>query len=61
MLRENEERWKQLCQQASIEQDPEKLREPIKEINDLLAGKYNCVKSTTPPTEPATDCQPTSP
>ena len=60
MLRENEERWKQLCQQASIEQDPEKLREPIKEINDLLAEKYNRVKSTTP-TEPATDCQPTSP
>jgi hypothetical protein len=48
MLGENAERWKQLCEQASTEQDPQKLRDLIKEINDLLDQKYNRVKSGTP-------------
>lgn len=48
MLGENAERWKQLCQQASTEQEPQKLRELIKEINDLLDKKYNRVKRSTP-------------
>ena len=48
MLRENQERWKQLCQQASTEQDPEKLRALIKEINDLLNEKYNHVNNSVP-------------
>ena len=28
-----------LCEQAAIEQDPKKLHELIKEINDLLEAK----------------------
>ncbi|MGA7089588.1 MAG: hypothetical protein WBX12_02810 [Candidatus Acidiferrales bacterium] len=40
MLRENRERWLELCEQASKEQDPEKLRELIREINRLLDAKY---------------------
>ena len=28
-----------LCEQAAIEQDPEKLHELVKEINDLLEAK----------------------
>jgi hypothetical protein len=40
-MRENEERWKDLCWQASVEQDPRKLSELIKEINALLAKKQN--------------------
>ena len=35
----NKERWKVLLRAASVEQDPEKLHELIKEINDLLAAK----------------------
>ena len=33
------ERWKQLCEQASREQDPKKLVELI-EINELLEAKH---------------------
>jgi len=33
------ERWKELCEQASKEQDPKKLHELIREINDLLETK----------------------
>jgi hypothetical protein len=40
-MREDTERWKKLCEQASIEQDPKKLLELVKEINDLLAKKQN--------------------
>jgi len=35
-MRENEERWKELCKQATVEQDPAKLHQLIKEINELL-------------------------
>jgi hypothetical protein len=35
----NKERWKELCRQASVEQDPKKLHELIAEINRLLEGK----------------------
>jgi hypothetical protein len=38
-MRENIERWRQLCEQAAVEQDSHKLLELIKEINDLLEGK----------------------
>jgi hypothetical protein len=31
--------WMELCQQASVEQDPEKLMELIQEINRLLDEK----------------------
>jgi hypothetical protein len=33
------DRWAQLCQQASLEQDPEKLLMLIREINNLLEEK----------------------
>lgn len=38
-MRENDERWKQLCQQAANEHDPEKLLELTRQINDLLLSK----------------------
>lgn len=38
-MRENEERWKQLCQEAANEQDPRKLLELTCQINDLLLLK----------------------
>jgi hypothetical protein len=33
------ERWEDLCAQAADEQDPEKLLELVKEINQLLEEK----------------------
>jgi hypothetical protein len=39
MQGENKERWKLLCEQAAIEQDPQRLLELTREINDLLLGK----------------------
>jgi hypothetical protein len=38
-VRESEERWKQLCQEAANEQDPRKLLELTRQINDLLLLK----------------------
>jgi hypothetical protein len=38
-MRENNERWKLLCEMAQTEQDPQKLLELTREINDLLLGK----------------------
>jgi hypothetical protein len=39
MRGENKERWKVLCEQAAVEQDPEKQHKFIKEINNLLEIK----------------------
>jgi hypothetical protein len=33
------ERWRELCQQAVVEQDSQKLLELIREINELLDAK----------------------
>ena len=38
-MQEKKERWLELCAQAAIEQDPNKLMELVKEINDLLEQK----------------------
>ena len=40
-MRENEERWKYLCELAAKEQDPQKLIELTREINKLLLFKQN--------------------
>jgi hypothetical protein len=40
-MRENEERWKHLCELAAKEQDPQKLIELTREINNLLLFKQN--------------------
>jgi hypothetical protein len=39
MKGETRERWRVLCEQAANEQDPEKLMEIVKEINELLEAK----------------------
>jgi hypothetical protein len=46
----NRERWKVLCEQASTEQDAEKLHELIKQINDLLESKEARLKGRLPST-----------
>ena len=35
----NKERWLELCAQAAVEQDPARMLELVKEINDLLEEK----------------------
>jgi len=39
MIGENNERWRELCEQAAIEQDPKKLVELTTEIYRLLEEK----------------------
>jgi hypothetical protein len=51
-MRENEERWKELCRQASVEQDPEKLHELIAEINRLLEAKQQRLDRTAASEKP---------
>jgi hypothetical protein len=36
---ENNERWKELCAQAAVEQDPARLIELVQEINRMLEEK----------------------
>jgi hypothetical protein len=47
-LLENTEKWRDLCDQAVIEDDPEKLIVLIQEINRLLDLKAQRIKPTTP-------------
>jgi hypothetical protein len=47
-MRENEERWKELCEKASKEQDPKKLIELTRQINDLLLFKRKRIDSEPP-------------
>jgi hypothetical protein len=37
----SEERWRQLCAKAAVEQDPQKLMELVKEISRLLDEKQS--------------------
>ena len=46
-MRENRERWQELCEQAAIEQDPDKLLELTAEIDKLLAEKFNRLDGKT--------------
>lgn len=39
MQGETRERWRKLCEQAAVEQDPDKLMDLIREINNLLEMK----------------------
>ena len=47
-MKENEERWKELCRQAANEQDPHKLSELVTEINQLLQKKQARLKLAPP-------------
>jgi len=39
MQGETGERWKKLCEQAASEQDPARLMQLIREVNELLTEK----------------------
>jgi hypothetical protein len=50
MQGQDKERWKMLCEQASVEQDPVKLLKLIKEIDELLLEKEErLLKARVPP------------
>ena len=51
-MQQKTERRKQLCEQAAVEQDPQRLLELTREINDLFLGKQRRLER--PPTEKAT-------
>ncbi len=48
-----EERWRELCAQAAVEYDPDKLLALVTEITRLLGEKYD--RSKTNPEETTTD------
>jgi hypothetical protein len=41
------EHWQQLCAQAAVEQDPQKLMELVKEIDRLLSEKQDRLNRET--------------
>jgi hypothetical protein len=54
MQGENKERWRVLCAQAAVEQDPEKLLELVKEIDAMLAAKEERLLKARRPDKPDT-------
>ena len=47
MTGDSKERWRELCEQASVEQDPDKLLELVREINQLLEEKQTRLADKT--------------
>jgi hypothetical protein len=41
---DKKERWMELCAQAAVEQDPDKLHALVEEIDRLLQEKENLLK-----------------
>jgi hypothetical protein len=54
-MKDKTDRWLELCVQASIERDPEKMREIAKEIMELLEMKQRRL-GIIPLKPPATRC-----
>jgi hypothetical protein len=60
MIGKNAKRWRILCEQAAVEQDPQKLMELVAEIDRLLAEKQarlNKKDGGQPSGNPATESQ----
>jgi hypothetical protein len=53
MANDNHERWMELCELASKEQNPQKLTELVYEIHCLLRQKENQPQSVEKPREAA--------
>ena len=51
-MEENREEWRELCERAAKEQDPEKLMRLIAQINRLFEANERMLKGSTPATEP---------
>jgi hypothetical protein len=48
MQNELKPRWMHLCQQAAVEQDPARLLELTRQINDLLSEKWKRLEQRRP-------------
>ena len=48
MKGETKERWQEVCEQAAIEKDPEKLLKLVAEINRLLHEKLGRLEGKSP-------------
>jgi hypothetical protein len=48
----NEQRWRELTQQAVEEQDEDKFRELIKQLNEVLEDKLQYLKEKNQPFKP---------
>jgi hypothetical protein len=46
-MKEHTEEWKNLCEQAAVEQDPQKLLALTQKINDPLLGKQHRLEGET--------------
>lgn len=51
-MRENTERWMELCTRAAVEQDPAKLMELVSEIIALLEAKERRIGILSPQADP---------
>jgi hypothetical protein len=51
----NQEKWRELCAQAAVEQNPKKLLELTRQINELLSGKQSRVEQVDKPPQAATE------
>jgi hypothetical protein len=54
MFGKDREDWMKLCEQAAIEQDPEKLMKLVAEIDALLEAKQKRLDAKKPPESPGT-------
>ena len=45
LMQDKAELWKELCAQAAVEQDPKKLQELVRQINELLDAKRQRLNS----------------
>ena len=51
MIDKEKERWRELCEQAAVEKDPDKLQRLVKEINHLLDIKSKRLRGAKPEAE----------
>jgi hypothetical protein len=54
-MQDNDEKWKQLCAQAAVEQDPQKLSELVNEIIRLIDRRKQQVKGKQPKEDSSPD------
>jgi hypothetical protein len=52
-MQNNRERWMELAELAANEQDPQKMLELVREINDLLEQKQNRLNHLPPKPKPS--------
>jgi hypothetical protein len=54
MSEQKKELWRELCEQAAVEQDPHKLHELVREVIRLLEAKEQCSQKPSSSTDSTT-------